>query len=270
LEEAFSGVEVEVVEADLKSPEAAKRAADSCQVIFHCVGVPVQRFGDHLPLARNTAAAMLSTGARGVLIGSFWSYEPILGNPVPETHPRLSKTQKGRIRQEQEDILQEAGAAVTILPDFYGPFADQGFLNPALRAVDAGKTADWIGDLDRTRELIYVPDCAFPIVELATRESAYGERWNVVGPGSITPRELFRIVEAYCGKEPRVRTAGRFLLNLLSLVISDLREIRELYPLYMNPPLLDSRKLRALIGDYPVTSYEQGIEQTVDWIRGSA
>jgi len=267
LDRAFQGTGAEIAEADLKYGEAARRAADSCDLIFHCLGVPLNRFRDHIPLARSTVSAMRSTGARGLLVGSFWSYEPILGNPVSETHPRRSRTLLGRIRREQEDILQEAGAAVTILPDFYGPHAEAGLLNPALRAIDAGKTANWIGDLDAIREFIHVPDCAFPIVELALRESSYGERWHVAGPGPVTPRELLRMAGIRSGREPGARTATPFVLSLLGLINSDVRALKELYPLYLNPPILDTRKLRGLIGDYPVTSYESGIEQTINWIR---
>lgn len=164
-------------------------------------------------------------------------------------------------------MFQAAGAAVAILPDFYGPDAEIGFFNPALRAIEAGKTANWIGKLDGLRELIYVPDAAFPIVELAVRDTAYGQRWNVAGPGPVTPRRLIEIAAQYCETKPRVRTANRPLLTLLGLFNSDVRAIRELYPLYMNPPILDASKLKGLIGEYPFTSYEEGIRKTIDWIR---
>jgi nucleoside-diphosphate-sugar epimerase len=54
---------------------------------------------------------------------------------------------------------------------------------------------------------------------------------------------------------------------MLGLFNAQLREIKELYPLYMNPPILNAAKLKGLIGNYPVTSYEQGIRKTIRWIR---
>ena len=156
---------------------------------------------------------------------------------------------------------------VTILPDFYGPNAEIGFLNPALRAIEAGRTANWIGKLDGLRELIYVPDAALPIVELARYDIAYGERWNIAGAGAVSPRQLLQMAAAYCGAKSRVRTANRLILGMLGLFNAELREIKELYPLYMNPPILNAAKLRRLIGNYPVTSYEQGIRKTINRIR---
>lgn len=267
LDRVFADMDVETVVADLQDESAAKQASDACEVIFHCVGLPVERFRDHIPISRNTISAMQAAGARGILVSSFWSYGPTQTHPVSEAHPRHPKSKKERIRKEQEDIFLEAGAAVTILPDFYGPDTEIGFLNPALRAIEAGETANWIGNLDRPRELIYVPDAAFPIVELALRNEAYGERWNVAGPGAVTPRQLIERAAAYCGTKPRVRTANRPLLTLLGLFNSQLRAIKELYSLYMNPPILDTSRLRSLIGDYPVTPYEEGIRKTIDWIR---
>jgi nucleoside-diphosphate-sugar epimerase len=87
------------------------------------------------------------------------------------------------------------------LPDFYGPNAEIGFLNPTLRAIEAGKIANWIRKLDGLRELIYVPDAALPIVELTQYDIAYGERWNGAGAGAITPRQLLEMTAAYCGPE---------------------------------------------------------------------
>ncbi len=267
LETRFSGLDVEVVPADLMDPAAAVRAANSCDLLFHCVGLPVDRFADHLVISRNVVEAAHDTDGRLLLLGAYWSYGPASSNPVKEGGPRRPRATKARIRMEQEDLFQAAGGAVAILPDFYGPRADIGFVNPALRSIVAGKTANWIGNLDRPRELIYVPDMAFPIVELALREEAYGERWNVAGPGAVIPRYLFETAGKLCGRDSKIRTANRAMLAILGLFNRDIRAIRELYPIYMQPPILDPRKLRHLIGDYPVTSYEEGIRRTLEWIR---
>lgn len=62
---------------DIQNRETAKRAADSCDVIFHCVGIPVDRFRDHIPISQNMISAMQATGAKAVLLSSFWSYGPL-------------------------------------------------------------------------------------------------------------------------------------------------------------------------------------------------
>jgi nucleoside-diphosphate-sugar epimerase len=262
------GAGIEIFPADLREPGAAARAASGCDMIFHCVGLPYQQFRDHPVLARTTAEVMRETGARGLLVSSYYGYEPILAVPVAEDAPRAPIALKARDRKLQEEILQDAGAAVTLLPDFYGPEADLSLLNIALRAAVARKVANWIGGLDVERQFIYVPDVARPLVDLAMREEAYGERWNIAGTGGITPRRVFEIVEKILGRRVRTRSVGPTTLRLLGVFSTLLLEIAELYPLYASPMVLETRKLRSLIGPYPVTPYEEGLRTTIDWMRG--
>ncbi|MFN8005961.1 MAG: NAD(P)H-binding protein [Terriglobia bacterium] len=269
LEERFKGLDVQIVAANLSDSEAAKRAADSCEVIFHCVGVPLQTYQEHIPIARNTVAAMEATGAKAVLVSSFWSYGPAQSNPVKESFRPALFSPKEIIRREQEDLLRQAGGLVVLLPDFYGPGAELGFANAAIRATAAGKTANWIGNPDLPRELIFVPDVGFPIVELAHQESAYGQRWNVPGQGAITPRQFLQLAAIQSGTSLKVRQGSPFLFTLLGLFNPEIRALKDLLPLYTLPPILDATKVRALIGDYPVTSYSDGVRQTLRWMEST-
>ncbi len=269
LKRAFETTDVEPVAANPLNSEAAKQAADSCDIIFHCVGVPLETYSHHITISKNTIAAMQTTGAKSILVSSFWSYGPSRPSPVNETYRPPLVARKERIRREQEDLFQQAGSAVTLFPDFYGPGAELGFVNAAFRAIVKGKTADWMGELDEPRELVYVPDVGFPVVELALSKAAYGQRWNVVGPGAITPRQILQIAATFCATTLRVRTANKRILAILGLFNSRVRAMKELFPLYSSPPILDSHKLKQLIGDYPVTSYVDGVQETIRWIRNS-
>src|SRR5690606_5072440 len=184
LERAFEGLPVEIYPLDLHDQEAAHRAAEGCSLIFHCVGLPAEHFSDHLTLTRHTISAIRSSGARGLLISSFWSYWPLPERPIRETDSRRPESKKGIIRRDQEDLFLETGGTVAILPDFYGPDVDIGMLNPAIEAICAGKTANWIGDVDHPRELIFVPDAGYSLVELAMRDEARGKSFNLPGAGA--------------------------------------------------------------------------------------
>ncbi len=258
------------VETDIRDPKAAARAADGFDLIFHCVGVPYQQFVDHPLLARSTAAAMRSTGARGLLVSSYYAYEPIQRTPVGEDHPREPRAFKARMRKMQEEILLDAGAAVAHLPDFYGPGVELSILSLALREMVHGRTANWIGRPDVERQYVYVPDAARILVDLAERDQSYGQRWNVATTGGITFSEIIGFVERSIGRRPRVRTAGRTLLRVGGVFDPLLRELVELYDLYAGPMVLDASKLRALLGAFETTPYEEGIRATCDSFRKSA
>jgi nucleoside-diphosphate-sugar epimerase len=270
LERDFPGNAAERVVADLHAPDAAARASEGCQAIFHCVGLPYPEFADHPILARSTAGAMRRTGAHCLLVSSYYAYEPITRTPIDENHPREPRAFKARMRKEQEDILFDAGAAVTLLPDFYGPGVEASMLGLALRDLVRGRTANWIGPLDVLRQHIYVPDAARILVDLAQREEAYGQRWNVATTGGIRMAEALEIVERILHRKPRIRTAGVMTLRIGGLFNPLLRELVELHPLYSGPMVLDGSKLGRLLGSVRTTSYEDGIRATIDSMRGIA
>jgi nucleoside-diphosphate-sugar epimerase len=267
LERVFPEAWAERMEVDIHDPGAAAHAAEGADLIFHCVGLPYPQFADHPLLARSTAEAMRRTGARCLLVSSYYAYEPILRTPIDENHPREPRAFKAKMRKEQEDILLDAGAAVTLLPDFYGPSVEISMLGLALRDMARGRTANWIGKPDVLRQHIYVPDAAGILVDLAGKDEAYGQRWNVATCDGVSIGDLLGIVERNLGRRPRIRTVGIATLRLGGLFSPVLRGLAELYDLYAGPMVLDSSKLRRLLGHIPTTSYEEGIRATLVSMR---
>ncbi len=263
----FRDAPVERHEADLSITESARRAAEGCDVIIHAVGLPLAQYSEHPALGRNTASAMRSTGAKCILISGFWSFWPLAELPLTEESPRDPVSRAGRARKEQEDILQDAGAAIALLPDFYGPDAPKSLPNDVIRAIVEGRRAIWPGSPDHAREAIYVPDIAKPIVELVMREEAYGRRWIIPGGGAVTPRDLALIAGQICRERARIGGAPGWLVNLAGLARRDMRSAADIYGLYANPIRFDGAKLRGLIGDQRPTPYADGVRATIDWMR---
>jgi len=223
---------------------------------------------------RITVDAAAAAGvSRLVLVSSVYSYGVPQTRKVGEDHPRMPETYKGRMRKEQEDITFEAQrkgqlpALVVRLPDFYGIHADNSLANPILRAALAGKTATWFGPVDAPHEFMFVSDAGTVIVELATRNDAYGEAWNFAGPGEITPREFMIKAYAVLGRQPKFRTLGRTMLKVAGWFKPEARELIEMLYLQERPVLLDDSKLQRLLGTVHKTSYEEGIHRTMDWMR---
>jgi nucleoside-diphosphate-sugar epimerase len=72
-----------------------------------------------------------------------------------------------------------------------------------------------------------------------------------------------------------VATGGRISLNHLFATVRDLVGAK-VEPVYAEPRAGDVKdsqadigKARALLGYAPIVSFEDGLEQTVDWYRGS-
>ncbi|MBS1873659.1 MAG: NAD(P)H-binding protein [Acidobacteria bacterium] len=263
------------VAADLMDSEAAEWAASSVDTIFYTVGVSSYTdFPKHLTAMRATIEAAVKAGVERILVvSSVYGYGSPLTPKVAETHPREPAARKGKIRKEQEDIAMEAHragrihAAVVHLPDFYGPYAELSLAHQVFGPALAGKRATWLGSVDLPHEFIYVPDAGAPLVELASREAAWGERWNLGGAGTILARDFITRIYQEVGRKPRWMAASKMMLWLMSPFNSLMRELIEMQYLVETPVILDDSKLERLLGGLYKTPYEAGIRSTIEWMR---
>jgi nucleoside-diphosphate-sugar epimerase len=200
-------------------------------------------------------------------VSSFWAYLPISQLPVNEEHPRRGGVDLVHWRREAEDILQDAGAAIINLPDFYGPHVHSSALQQPLQEAVEGKPMHWIGSAKTAREYVFVPDAMRTVAQLATRPEAYGERWIVPGAGPLTANDTAEIASNHLGRKVKVRAAGPVMLRIASLLVKPLRPFMPMVPYYVQPIAFDGSKLEALLGEQPVTPYTEGIGVTLDWLR---
>lgn len=275
LESAFGKLaHAEVFDADVGDLRSAGAAARGVDTIFYCVGLPYPSHHLHPVLMRTTleAAATMQV-QRIVLVSSVYSYGVPRTARVAETHPRVPAARKGEYRKDQEDLVLEAHQARRIqglivrLPDFYGPGAANALANLVFEGALANKTANWIGPVNTAHEFVFVPDTGPVIVELASRDDGYGEAWNFAGPGSINTLDFITRVYRAAGLAPKYRTAGRALLKILGWFNPLMRELPEMLYLEETPVILDDSKLLARLGSVHKTSYDEGIRQTIEWMR---
>jgi nucleoside-diphosphate-sugar epimerase len=267
LARVFGDFPAELVDADVTHATEAARAVGGCDLVFDCIGLPASHMAEHSLTARNIAAAVRGTSARCVHVSSYWAYLPAVRTPISEAHPRAGGGEWVRQRRAAEDILQDAGAAVLNLPDFFGPRVHTSTLQQALSEATAGKTMNWIGSVDVPHEYAYVPDAMAIAAALAMHPGAYGERWIVPGSGPITGREVAAIAAEILGRRVAIRAAGPTLLRIVSLFNEPLRGFMQMVPEYQKPITYDASKLAALIGKPPATSYVAAIRRTLDSLR---
>ncbi len=264
----------EVVAADLSDAGGAAQAARGADTIIYTLGVPYTEFQLYPKLMRVAVDAAAAAGVqRFLVVTGVYSYGIPQTKRVAETHPRVPASVKGQLRKEQEDTLMAAGerglfkSMVVRLPDFYGPHADNSLANPIFRAALAGKTANWLGPVGPLHEFMFVPDAGPVIAELAGRDECYGEAWNFAGPGDISVLAFIQKIYQAAGREPKFRSAGRTLLRMMGWFNPLMRELPEMLYLQETPVLLDDEKLRNKLGSVHKTSYDEGIQLTLKWMR---
>ena len=275
LERAFGGFSnAEVFAADIAEMRSAGAAARGVDTIFYCVGLPYPSHNLHPVLMRTTLEAAASVGVeRIVLVSSVYPYGVPRTPKVAEDHLRFPDTRKGAYRREQEDLVLDAhkkgkiAGVIVHLPDFYGPHAELGYAPLLFQAALAGKTANWVGPVSAKHEFVFVPDTGPVIVELASREDCFGEAWNYGGPGEITVIDFITRVYRALGREPKYRSVGRRLLSMLGWFDANLREVVEMIYLQETPVILNDSKLASKMGELRKTSYDEGIRETLAWMR---
>jgi nucleoside-diphosphate-sugar epimerase len=264
----------ELIAADLSDAGGAAQAARGVDTVIYTLGLSYMEFAQYPKLMRVAVDAATAAGvARFVLVTGVYSYGIPQTQKVAETHPRVPVAVKGQLRKEQEDILMAAGERgalkyqVVRLPDFYGPYAESSLANPVFRAALAGKTANWLGPVSTPHEFVFVPDAGPVIAELASRDDCYNQVWHLAGPGAITALGFIQKIYQAAGREPKFRSAGRTLLRMMGWFNPLMRELPEMLYLQETPVLLDDEKLRAKLGAVHKTSYDEGIQQTLEWMR---
>ena len=275
LQRAFGGMaHAEMFEADVSDPTSAAAASEGIDTIIYTVGVPYTSFQLHPQMMRTIVeAAAAKSVSRLVLVSSVYSYGVPRTSRVAETHPRQPESRKGQYRKEQEDIALSANeggrihSLVVRLPDFYGPGADLSLANPIFRAAVAGTTANWIGPVNAKHEFFYAPDAGPAIVDLASCARCYGEAWNLGGAGEINTLDFITRIYRAAGRPPKYRTAGRSLLKMMGWFKPFYAELPEMLYLSETPVILDDTKLVSRLGNVRKTSYDEGIRQTLDWMR---
>jgi len=173
-----------------------------------------------------------------------------------ESHPRSGGPPWVRYRREAEDVLCEAGAAILHLPDFYGPYVHVSTLQNALNEAASGKTVNWLGSADTQREYIYVPDAMRIAAAVGARTKASAQRSTSGRDRRALSREAG---QAALGRDDDAA-------NCKSVQQGFARAAAGCPRLYEKPVNYDERKLLRLLGPQRMTSYADGIGNTLAWI----
>ena len=155
-------------------------------------------------------------------------------------------------------------------PDLYGPDSELSYVRTIFDAALRGGRAKVVGPIDTPHEFIFVPDLAKTLLALSEEEEAYGQAWNIAGPGLITTRQFAELVFAAVGKQPKLQVANKPMLRLLGLFNPFLREVVELHYLWTTPVKLNDARLRRLLPSLRKTSYEDGIRMTIERMQVAA
>ncbi|WP_080875900.1 SDR family oxidoreductase [Oceanobacillus timonensis] len=249
-------------------------AAKNADVIFQCANVKYQEMAEKLiPLGESVMKAADTLGKRIVIVDGIYVY----GHQVAkgdENHPQHPHTKKGKLRVAFEQLIfsrkwKRAKALIVRLPDYYGPTSQNSYLQPTLDGMAAGKTSIFIGNLKTPREYVYLPDAARMIANIAEKDDAYGENWNIPGAGLISGKEIIRIARKVTGNQKTVIPLNKNVIRFIGLFDAFMREIVEIMYLTKEGFILSGEKYEKRIGVIPATPFQKGLEETLQFLMNN-
>lgn len=265
------GASIDWVQGDAMNGDDVARAALGASVIVHAVNPPNYANWDKLvlPMIDNTIAAAKAVGARIVLPGTIYNFDPAQTPVIHPASPQHPRSRKGAIRVEMERRLQAASADVPVLilraGDFFGPGARSNWFGQAM--VTPGQPIGTVKNLDRSggHSWAYLPDLAEAMARLldAADKLAAFERVQFAGYCDQSGTEIVDTIERSVG-----RTIGRagfpwWAMHLLSPFGGFPKEAAEIAQYWRHPVRLDNARLLELIGDEPRTPLDQAIRASL-------
>ena len=220
------------------------------------------------PLLDCAITAARQTGTRLVFPANVWVYGPgYVGDFIDESRLPSPTSRRGRLRSEMEQELGAAGIryAMVRLPEFYGPGVVS-LTARVFRAALANRPALWPGPLDATMELVYIPDAARALVDVATATNGENAIFHLSGTRT-TPFTFARLVYEAAGRKPRTLAVPPWILSTAGLFSATARGAADISHLWTSPVLLDSTKYTAHFGAVPRTPLPDAITTTLAWHR---
>ncbi len=243
------------------------RAMDGADATMFCVNPPLASWPTTFPplLAASIAAAR-QTGTRLIFPANVWIYGP--GRPgelVDEGRAPSPTSIRGALRLRMEQSIRDAGIrhALIRLPEFYGPSVTTLTPRP-FRAAIADRRARWPGPLDVAIELVYMPDAARALVDVAVAVDCDAEVFHLPG-ARTTPRAFIELVYARAGTRPRISGVHGWRLAVAGLFDASIRSVADIGHLWTDPILLDGSRYRARFGAVPLTPLDEAVAVTMRW-----
>ncbi|RBP02987.1 NAD(P)H-binding protein [Rossellomorea aquimaris] len=263
---------VKIHTGDAENKDQLIHAAKGSEIIFHALNIPYEEWKHKLStITGNIILAAEQNNARLAVVDNIYAYGKSGGTFLTEDREKHPHTRKGKLRLEMDRMIKQSSVPALIchFPDFYGPNATNTYIHFTLEQLLKKKKAGFVGPKNVVREFMYTRDGAKAMVDLASLDEAYGQNWNIPAVAPITGNEVEQILKRQLGEEKGLYSISKTMFAVFSLFAGKgMREALEMQYINSEPTILSGEKVDGLLGKRQHTSYEQGIAETVAFLRG--
>lgn len=262
---------VGIFQGDIRDPNGVKESMRECEAVFHLAALIAIPFSYHSPDTYvdtnikgtlNVLQAARALETRRVLVTSTSEvYGTAQYVPIDEKHPYqgqspYSATKIGADRLA-ESFYRSFNLPITIVRPFntFGPRQSARAVIPTIiTQLLTGKTEIKLGSLTPTRDFNYVKDTVNGFIEIYKSEKTIGEEINIA-----TQREI-----------PIGRLAEELIrqINPKAEIICDEQRLRPENS-EVNRLLGSNKKIKELTQWRPQYSFEEGLEETIQFLRNN-
>ncbi|MBT2688411.1 SDR family NAD(P)-dependent oxidoreductase [Bacillus sp. ISL-47] len=266
------GSNADIFPGDAMNQADVEKAVSKADAVFHAINIPYQNWDPALSILLDHILDVCSKQNKPfIYVDNIYSYG-LQSKPATETSAKNPHTKKGKLRQTLIEKIKNSGVPYIIahFPDFYGPQTGNTLLQYTFEQIIDKNTVLFVGKTNIAREFIYIKDGAKALADLALKEGAYGEVWNIPGTGTITGEEIARIASRHLNKQVSFRPVHKWMIRAIGVFDPFMREYTEMMYLNETPVILDGSKYEQRIGALPKTTYEDGIKESLDHLLKTA
>jgi len=261
--------QVEVVAGDICDPGSVEAATNGVEIVFHLaalIAIPYSYVAPESYVRTNVLGTLNALqAARRVGVSRFvhTSTSEVYGTarevPIKETHPLQGQSPYSASKIGADKIAESFHASfavpvVTVRPfNTFGPRQSARAVIPTIiTQLLAGADKIKLGSLHPTRDLNFAANTVEGFIAAAEPPEAIGQTFNLGSNREITIGDLAQLIIKIVGvpaeiesDSARVRPANSEVGRLLA----------------------DNTRARDLLGWAPRVTLEEGLEQTVAWLR---
>lgn len=260
---------IEIFSGDIRDPNGVREAMKDVDMVFHLAALIAIPFSYHSPDSYvdtnikgtlNVLQAARSLNTKRVLVTSTSEvYGTAQYVPIDEKHPYqgqspYSATKIGADRLA-ESFYRSFGLPVSIVRPFntFGPRQSARAVIPTIiTQLLSGKDEIKLGALSPTRDFNYVKDTAAGFIAIAESEKTIGEEINIATQQEISIGDLANEIISQ--------------INPSAKIICDEQRLRP-EKSEVNRLLGSNAKIKELTDWKQQYTFEQGIAETIEWLR---
>jgi len=259
---------IEIFAGDVRDPHGVKKAMQDCGVVFHLaalIGIPYSYHSPDTYVDTNIKGTLnILQAARELEVAKIihTSTSEVYGTaqyvPIDEKHPINPQSPYAATKAGADylalSFYRSFNLPVVILRPFntYGPRQSARAVIPTIiTQILSGKRKIKLGALHPTRDLTYVKDTVQGFI-LAGKSDMMGQVVNVGSNFEVSIGKLANLISELMEAEVE-------LLSEEKRKRPDKSEVERLWA--------ENKKAKELLGWTPSYSLEQGLKETIDWLK---